>query len=312
MCLVILKRSWVALFAPLLFACATAYQPRGATGGFAETRITANSYRVEFSGNGNTSEETVWNYWIYRCAEFSEAKGFDLFNVQIEEKSKPVAKNSSNFSTMLSLDSDAEGLAVNYAAHVSGPIYIPIYGSGGQITRYTAYGIINMFHSDKDSIPNGALKARSIIQTLKEYVTSGAKTKPPSRADTIKSALYFLQSKSSGMAVTLDDLRYLLPQSVPEVSSSDKKSAQRMWIDLTKEKIRSNLVMPPNTPSTSRTIVSVIQLPSGEVLRATIKQSSGFPLYDEAVQRAVLKSSPFPAMPSAEMFVREIEFVVTP
>jgi hypothetical protein len=68
----------------LLGACATqtAYAPRDQSGyGFAETRIEPNRFRVSFSGNSMTSQETVEKYMLYRSAELTLQQGFDWFEV---------------------------------------------------------------------------------------------------------------------------------------------------------------------------------------------------------------------------------------
>jgi hypothetical protein len=48
----------------LLAGCAvqTPYQPAGFRGGFKETRVDDTTYRIRFSGNGNTSGDQVWYY----------------------------------------------------------------------------------------------------------------------------------------------------------------------------------------------------------------------------------------------------------
>lgn len=73
--------------AALLSACATAtpYQPniRGqqVSGGFSETQLEANRFRVNFAGNSLTSRETVEGYLLYRAAELTVAQGYDWFAV---------------------------------------------------------------------------------------------------------------------------------------------------------------------------------------------------------------------------------------
>jgi len=74
-----------------LSACATPtpYQPAGAgqaqAGGFSETKIEANRYRVKFAGNSLTSRDTVEGYLLYRAAELTVAQGYDVFSV-VERK----------------------------------------------------------------------------------------------------------------------------------------------------------------------------------------------------------------------------------
>jgi hypothetical protein len=74
--------------AATLSACATAtpYQPaapgRGSTsGGFSETRIEADRFRVNFQGNSLTSRDTVERYLLYRAAELTVAEGYDWFEL---------------------------------------------------------------------------------------------------------------------------------------------------------------------------------------------------------------------------------------
>jgi hypothetical protein len=61
----------------------TPYQPllRGhmAQGGYSETRIEPDRWRVTFSGNAVTSRETVEGYLLYRAAELTLQNGYDWF-----------------------------------------------------------------------------------------------------------------------------------------------------------------------------------------------------------------------------------------
>lgn len=54
---------------PLLFACATPYQARGFSGGYANFETQPGVYYVSFQGNGYTPRETVIRYWHTRAAE---------------------------------------------------------------------------------------------------------------------------------------------------------------------------------------------------------------------------------------------------
>ena len=53
--------------------------PRRRRGGFAETQIEANRWRVTFSGNSLTSRDTVERYLLYRSAELTVQQGYDWF-----------------------------------------------------------------------------------------------------------------------------------------------------------------------------------------------------------------------------------------
>ncbi len=63
----------------------TPYQPlmrSGSTaGGYSETRIEANRWRVTFAGNAMTSRETVEGYLLFRAAEVTLQNGDDWFSI---------------------------------------------------------------------------------------------------------------------------------------------------------------------------------------------------------------------------------------
>jgi len=63
---------------------ATPYQPATGSsaanrGGYSDTQIESNRFRVSFSGNTLTSRETVERYLLYRAAELTVQNGFDYF-----------------------------------------------------------------------------------------------------------------------------------------------------------------------------------------------------------------------------------------
>ena len=67
-------------------------------------------------------------------------------------------------------------------------------------------------------------------------------------------------------------------------------------------KIKRYVVVPPNLSGNPEAEFSVVLLPDGEVLRATLVRSSGSPVYDAAVERAILRASPLPLPPDASLF----------
>jgi len=85
------------------------------------------------------------------------------------------------------------------------------------------------------------------------------------------------------------------------------------WTDKIRQKIRGNIIydlslVKPNAEA----IYDVTLLPTGEVLGATMRKSSGNPGYDEAVYRAILKSSPLPKPDSPSAFRRQLELHFRP
>lgn len=79
-------------------------------------------------------------------------------------------------------------------------------------------------------------------------------------------------------------------------------------------KIRRNIVMPPGVPDDARAEFLVTVLPGGSVLPPRLSKSSGNTAYDDAVERAILKSQPLPLPADAALFnkFREMKLVFKP
>lgn len=77
-------------------------------------------------------------------------------------------------------------------------------------------------------------------------------------------------------------------------------------------KIRGNLVQPLDLKGNPVAVFTVTQLPTGEVLDVQIKRSSASHAYDEAIERAIRKSSPLPRPADAKFFARQLELKFCP
>jgi len=79
-------------------------------------------------------------------------------------------------------------------------------------------------------------------------------------------------------------------------------------------KIQRNVVMPPVVDKDARAEFLVTLLPGGAVLKVELKKSSGNQLYDDAVERAILKSDPLPLPADVTLFnrFRELDLVFKP
>lgn len=91
-----------------------------------------------------------------------------------------------------------------------------------------------------------------------------------------------------------------------EFSAAAQKSALSAYAEKIKAKVRANVRLPPDIKGNPEAVFEVIQLPTGEVLSATLKKSSGNVAYDTAVEHAILKSSPLPKPEKGELFRREL------
>jgi colicin import membrane protein len=84
--------------------------------------------------------------------------------------------------------------------------------------------------------------------------------------------------------------------------------------DLIRNKIRRNIVMPPDVPDTAKAEFKVTLLPGGDVMEVRLLKSSGNAAYDNAAERAIYKAQPLP-MPADEGLqktFRELRLTIRP
>jgi hypothetical protein len=75
---------WTA-FVLTFAACATSYQKTGLTGGFGDTQLAPDLFRVTFKGNGYTFPDRAQDFALLRAADLTIGKGFSCFAV-VDEK----------------------------------------------------------------------------------------------------------------------------------------------------------------------------------------------------------------------------------
>jgi colicin import membrane protein len=88
--------------------------------------------------------------------------------------------------------------------------------------------------------------------------------------------------------------------------------AQADWIKRIQAKVRGNVIVPADIVGNPTAIFDVVQLPTGEIIETTLRKSSGNRTYDEAVQRAIIKSSPLPRPDRPELFQRVLRLEFRP
>ncbi len=141
----------------------TPYQPRDKyDGGYSETKIENDIYRISFKGNSMTGKDTVENYMLYRAAELTLANGYDTF-------------------TIARRDTDKQSRTRDYGGfmdtRLSYAYFVPRFGwvydydtywtpsRYEQVTRYDAYAEILLKKGPKDSDPN-SFDARQVQENL--------------------------------------------------------------------------------------------------------------------------------------------------
>ena len=69
----------------MLVGCATSYQKKGFSGGYSETQLAENMFRVNFGGNGYTGSEQATDFALLRSAELTLEHGYKYF-VLVDER----------------------------------------------------------------------------------------------------------------------------------------------------------------------------------------------------------------------------------
>jgi hypothetical protein len=91
-----MKNLFLVLIALIFFiGCATSYQKNGFSGGFSETQLSENIWKVHFRGNAKTTMERATDFCLLRSAELTLENGYKYFSI-VDENSDT---KSSNFST---------------------------------------------------------------------------------------------------------------------------------------------------------------------------------------------------------------------
>jgi len=94
--------------------------------------------------------------------------------------------------------------------------------------------------------------------------------------------------------------------------ASARSRAEADWIRRIQAKVKGNVIVPAELAGNPEAIFDVVQLPTGEIIDATLRKSSGSRAYDDAVQRAILKSSPLPRPDRPELFQRTLTLKFRP
>ena len=143
------RAAFVILCGLLLASCATSYQRQGFTGGFDETQLGPNLYRVSFKGNGFTSADRASDLALLRCAELTLQSGFRYFAV-VDSRA---GTTQSAFTTPTQSYTTGTATASTYGSttNISGQARTTTYGGDTIIiTKPSATNTIVMFKSQSE------------------------------------------------------------------------------------------------------------------------------------------------------------------
>jgi hypothetical protein len=190
---------WAAITAAMLVtSCASPYGKNTLFGGYSDTRIDDSHYLVRFDGNGNSSKDRVWNFWIYRCAELTKEKGYAYFALERSPGKTSSARQIEDQILALREGGDEARLMPT-----KGASYVPIYIPGGTITTWHTNAVVSMMG---DPLPENtvAFRAQAIIDQLDAYIKSDGKVAPPSRDEIFRNAVVLRKATpATGFSGTL-------------------------------------------------------------------------------------------------------------
>lgn len=107
----------VLLIGFILSGCATGYQKQGWTGGYNESQLQKDMFRVSFKGNAFVNQEKVEDYLLLRCAEITIDNGFDYFVILDQDNYAEV----SSYTTPTNIESQSSTHGTsNYSGDIRG------------------------------------------------------------------------------------------------------------------------------------------------------------------------------------------------
>jgi colicin import membrane protein len=137
-----------------------------------------------------------------------------------------------------------------------------------------------------------------------------AAPKPPADAEMQRRLREELAREQQQLA--LERERAAIRESLARDAAAANARALASWVDRIRARIRGYILLPPDLKGNPEAIFDVVLLPTGEVLSVKLRKSSGHAGYDQAVERAILKSSPLPKPDRPELFQRELELRFRP
>ncbi len=153
--------SLLLVFGFLASGCATTYQQQGFTGGFSETQLRQDIYRVTFKGNALTSAERAADFTLLRCAELATESGYAFFMIIDGSHSTKISSHTTPTTTNTTASVYGTG---NYATGTATSTT-----SGGQTYYHEkprSSNTILMIH-DQDAVTGVAYEADFIIRSLR-------------------------------------------------------------------------------------------------------------------------------------------------
>ncbi len=183
------KSLWMAALAVgfALSSCQGGYSPQLISGhgvGYSDTQIDDNTFEVRFDGNGAMDSNTVWAYWIYRCAQLTHEKGH-LYFTMVAPADVGWAPTGMRFA---SFDASEGAHLIKVKGGGGHSVTTYSYLPGGSFTTWHSKSMIQMFD---ETPPNGvifALDAATVMSRLDSTIQHPARVPDSTKADLLQKA----------------------------------------------------------------------------------------------------------------------------
>jgi hypothetical protein len=150
----------VLLASTLLVGCATPYEKNGLLGGFDETQIAPNVWRVSFQGNGYTSSDRAEDLVLLRSAELTVQNGYSYFGLA----SSRLSASQMAYTTPVTTTTSASAYALGNTAYGTATS-ISYGGNTNFVSMPSAKNTVVMFKDRPDSA-SMIFDARLVCRTV--------------------------------------------------------------------------------------------------------------------------------------------------
>jgi len=196
--------------------CATAYAPvHDLVGdGYRDSRLDSNTWRVSFAGNSSTSRDTVEKYLLYRCAEITNAAGFDYFLVVETNTSVHTSHAPDLYQSTTRYDGAGNATTTGQ--------YLPGASSRSHVARAT----IRAFKGAKPSGDLGAFDASELLAYLGQQVTGAPPRGAPARGErpSVEPEVAVGERKASDRQIGKWEMHLAHDQTTTSLSSEEKQA----------------------------------------------------------------------------------------
>lgn len=148
----------------------TPYQPVDKKGGYEETRLKENVYRVSFRGNRYTPETRMLDYIYLRCAELTRDAGYSHFLVlqdygKTQGRNAPQSHVSVGFGFFSGIRRSAWGVGAG----------LPLSGGYNTVVDYhLGEFVIRMINAEEAAKEPDALEADFLLKSINEKIGAPA------------------------------------------------------------------------------------------------------------------------------------------